>query len=164
MSSSLAEFISWPRNDKRTALFDSSSVSRYSYVMRITVTLHKLPNFLKSVQKGFTDEKFASSNPISYVLSLNFYVLTPVLSLNWSSSSNPHVRPPTPRAPPEPLQRAGSLIKSRGIAVVHKTTSSYISAVSPSPSAFLTAFYAFSHRPPRSSLVSSLFSLLFGQV
>ena len=110
MSSSLAEFISWPRNEKRTALFDSSSVSRYSYVMRITVTLHKLPNFLKSVQKGFTDEKFTSSNPISYVLSLNFYVLTPVLSLNWSSSSSPHVSPPTPRAPPEPLQRAGSLI------------------------------------------------------
>ena len=117
MSSSLAEFISWPRNEKRTALFDSSSVSRYSYVMRITVTLHKLPNFLKSVQKGFTDEKFASSNPISYVLSLNFYVLTPVLSLNWSSSSSPHVSPPTPRAPPEPLQRAGSLINKLTLSI-----------------------------------------------
>ena len=30
--------------------------------------------------------------------------------VNWSSSSSPHVSPPTPRAPPEQLQRAGSLI------------------------------------------------------
>ena len=44
-------------------------------------------------------------------LPLIFYLLMPVLSLNWSSSSSPHVSPPTPRAPPELLQRAGSLIK-----------------------------------------------------
>ena len=41
---------------------------------------------------------------------LKVFIFNPVRSLNWSSCSSPHVSPPTPRAPPEQLQRAGSLL------------------------------------------------------